>query len=406
MSVYRPLDPSELKFVLADVTVAFTATVTGPLDGTLLDAAFERLAVSEPVLRSRVVQDDRGLVMEAALARPPALEVLDGGEEDYLREVFSRPAADWAVARLLQVRAEESDTVVLVLHHAVADARFVLTLFARLWQTYTDLAEGAAVEPAIDGALPRSVESLLPERWTAGPPEREGRPDPAEPSPYDPPPVAVAPGSRPLAHRLRLSVRETERLAGLATEHGVTVHALVCAALLTAKARAGLAGDRRRLTCRTPIDLRDRVTPPVPGTAATNFISGTLAVVDLPEDGDVVAPARAIREQLREALRLGEPQRLVLDPDRTLRFVLRPCDAVVSNAGAVPDLRVPDGMTVTDVRLLINQVPGNPTFMVMSYGGRLSIEFLLASSAVTADELERFTAAVGELLTGVAAPAG
>ncbi|SDG94602.1 Phthiocerol/phthiodiolone dimycocerosyl transferase C-terminus [Sinosporangium album] len=457
----RYLDPSEAKFALAKVTVTHAATVTGPLDDDLLAAAFDRLTEAEAVLRATIVPEGHGLLLAVSPQAAPTLELVDGGEDDYWNLLYAGLDAARGLVRLVRVREGEQSRVMLTLHHAIADARFGIALFDRLWQIYTDLAHGVALPPPERGhTLPGSIESLLPVRLppallapdpapgreTAGPGatvpgvvpgtgpgavlppappavpatlssavSQAGPPSvpPAAPSPVPPAAPSPAaggapegalpvPGDRPRVGRLVLPEAETRRLLTTASVTRTSLHTLVCAALLTAVARSGLAGARTTLTCRTPIDLRDRVVPKVEPTEATNFISGWITAVDIEDDLAVVA--RSVKRQLDEAIQRGEPHRLVLDPERTLRYILRPCDAVVTNMGRIPEPRLPDGTSVSDVRVLINQPPINPTYVVTTYQGRLSVDVALPPAVAGRDTLDALVAQIGELLAEAATP--
>jgi hypothetical protein len=379
VATQRYLDPSEARFAFANVNVAYTATLDGSVDDTALTAAFEALAVSIPLLRSTIVRDEKGYLLRVSLDKPPALEVADG---DYWDLVFGEPDPAAGVARLVRLNGEQN-TVVLLLHHAVGDARYGLAVFRQLWELYGQITGGAQPEPVVSEVLPGSIESILLGRWTDN--------QPAGPDPVLSAPPSLPAPVRTLTHRIRLSEEDTERLLSI-SDSGTLLHSLVCAALLmsTVKERPSAA------TCRTPVDLRDRLEPRVQPTEATNFISGTISEVLIDAEADIVTLARRIKQQIVTSIKSDEPHRVIVSPARTIEFLMRPVDAVVTNMGEIAEYPVE---SIVDVRFFTSRIPAPRTYFVTRYGGKLSIELALAETETTQEELAKLAGEVAKLLT-------
>lgn len=338
----RPLAPSESLFAAGGLCVGYSVRARGRLDLESLRAGFSVLRQTYPLLSCRMVDTGEGRTAFLDVEEPPLVLVEHGTRSGApLPDIENRTVA-------LHVQCEDAETtwVTLLVHHSVADGPHAMRLLADLWRYGTDIARGLVVQ-AHPQPHPRSLEQLLAERGVTADPM------PALPvvplsrlAPLEPTPTTVA------HPRVELTVAETKALNGIGHEMGVTVNSLASAVLLRAVADTNGA-DVADLCLSYPVGLRRRLVPEVSATETTNAI-GTAFFTPLPGISTLTL-ARMIGEKLAIDLAAGRVQRHYLNTPAFLgavdaAFSHRPGTVLATNWGVIPELSVPDGVTLDDFR--------------------------------------------------------
>lgn len=402
----RALCPVETLYVGQRSRAVLSCAVRGRLDAAALSKAFDTVTEEQPTLRTRITSNDAGYALELlGEAERPRLLLRTGGDEVYGEELNTPLPVGGPLVRavLAGEPGAERHLFVMTVDHTITDGHSAITLHNTLWDRYRALVEGdeAAREfpaPGSDGtdaaaAWPVPVSELLPyadEAETAGYLERrlaETEARPVELVPYDAPrqPDAADPadGHRVEVCRLLLDADRTDGLRRRARDAGVSVHALVGSALLTA-ARSRLDGDGPHvLGCLSPVDLRSRLTPPLSPTVMVAAVTTHLHAVTVGTDTEPLALAGEVGTHLRDAIERGDHFRdMRITPQVPRHPALQTGTVIVTNMGSVPGPRLPGEAEVTDVRL----VPGREQYFpqagrsplmacVVSFDGRLAVEF-------------------------------
>jgi hypothetical protein len=153
---------------------------------------------------------------------------------------------------------------------------------------------------------------------------------------------------------------------------------------LLATARRRLDGDGpRTLGCLSPVDLRSRLSPPVPAAALVPAVTTHLQTLDVTEDPDSLDLARTVHGRLSDFLARGDHFReMRITPEIPRTPALQLATVIATNMGVVPGPRLPEGLRAVDVRLVpareqyFPQAGRSPVMAcVVSFEGRLSIEF-------------------------------
>jgi len=317
----RPLGGNEKAFwrlsEASPLNFAAVAHVRPGLDGDRVRAALVALAARHPLLRAQIELrggDPWFVWPTAAPAVPVDERAVDRAGwqpvvEAELRRVIPWQRAPLARALLLDHGADGA-TLALVLHHAIGDGLgAVHAMRDVLWHAAT-----GAPRSAVSHGPSRAAESALPStaRGLRGGWKRLGllagvvadsrrQGDPLR-----------APVLRPAAPHERtfhleprsFDAATTAALAGRARAAGSSVHGAVGAAMLIGVARAaGLRGERV-VAFGSPINLRDRLSPPI-GEQLGMYLG-------VSQYRDTVSPAtrfwhlaRGIRERITEDLDSG-----------------------------------------------------------------------------------------------------
>lgn len=395
-SVYtRALDPSEKLFADVRNTVAYSVIGNGSIDTEALATAFVALQQSYPVLSGRICatsDNDYDLV----LVPPAAARVrIATGPVDVLPVDEAAVVAEDEVCAVELAQDGDNFRLTLLTHHSVADGMASLRYLQVLCELYTRVVQTGSPGEITVHPLPRSVEQLLAENGIEKQPlavEYE-LPDPRTlppPAPRDPAPREVRRG------RVHLSSERTAALFALGREHGLTVHGTVATAVLLAAADLTGTTGPETFTFMSAVDLRARLNPVVPAEGGTNVLGADHAVVRMDPHSEAYTLGRAVldsiaanlanqrihqgflhqwdmREQTNELLRRGYP-------------VVGDNAVMVTNWGAVPTLRFPDGVRAHDFRGSFGAAMDDDRFaakvnvgvmsmIVTTFDGRLALEY-------------------------------
>ncbi|WP_443046678.1 phthiocerol/phthiodiolone dimycocerosyl transferase family protein [Streptomyces sp. DSM 40750] len=371
-----------------------SCALDGPVDPVALSAAFEAVTAEQPQLLARIVPDGDGHALELLPeAERPRLLMRTGGEESYAEELNTPLTVGGPLTRAVLVTDpdEERHTLLLSIDHVIADGHSAVALLNLVWDRYRELIGGTEAPRPPVAEFPEPISTLLPHSDAAETAKhleqrvgKVGR-HPAELVPYDVKATEEAPEEphRIEVQRLLLDTEQTARLRERARAEGLSVHGLISAALLLAARRRLDGTDPRLLGCLSPVDLRSRLSPPVPADLMVAAVTMHLQVLPVGEESDVLELAREVRDALRDFIDRGAHfQEMRIMPSAREHPTLHLGTVIVTNMGAVSGPRLPEGTRVTDVRLAPareNYFPqaGRSPIMacVATFDGRLAIEF-------------------------------
>jgi hypothetical protein len=399
--MHRALCPVETLYVGQRSRAVLSCALRGPVDVAALSAAFDATTEANPPLRSRIEQDGAGHVLRLlGEDGRPRLVTRTGDETEAYTAELNRPlpvGGPLSRAVLVSAPGGESHLFVLVVDHTVVDGHSGIALHNALWDHYRALVDGEPGAEGADPGLPRwpePVSRLLPPADDADTAKyldgriEEIRRRPVALVPYDVSrPSAGGRETGPDGHievrRLTLDADLTSRLRRTARGAGVSVHALIAATLL-ATARRRLDGNGpRTLGCLSPVDLRSRLSPPLPASAPVPAVTTHLQTLDVSESSEPLQLARTVHGRLSDFLsRKDHFHEMRITPEIPRNPALQLATVIATNMGVVPGPRLPSGLRAVDVRLVparehyFPQAGRSPLMAcVVSFEGRLSIEF-------------------------------
>ncbi|MER7405969.1 protein kinase [Streptomyces sp. NPDC000070] len=390
----RALCPVENLYVAQRSRAVLSCALRGPVDPAALSTVFEAVTAERPTLLTHIVPDGDGQALETLPeAERPRLRVRTGGEEVYAQELNSPLPVGGPLVRAVLVSDpdEERHTLILSFDHVIADGHSGIALLNTVWDRYRGLVGGTEALCTPVTELPVPISTLLPHadaaetaKYLEQRVEETGR-HPVELVPYDVKATGEPPQEphRIEVQRLLLDTGPTARLRARARAEGLSVHGLISAALLIAARRRLDGTGPRFLRCMSPVDLRSRLSPPVPADVMVAAVTAHLQTLPVGEDTDVLELAREAGAGLRDFLDRGDHfQEMRIMPSVPQHPTLQLGTVIVTNMGAVTGPRLPEGTHVTDVRLVparehyFPQAGRSPLMAcVTSFDGRLAIEF-------------------------------
>ncbi|WP_433665859.1 phthiocerol/phthiodiolone dimycocerosyl transferase family protein [Nocardia sp. CA-136227] len=368
--VQRPLTSGESATVRSGTSPIFAVlTVQGSIDSALLERAWESLAMEHPLLRSRIVTDGRGgyvVAVGAAAAEP----VEYSGSEDQLVELLHRR---WAVgdpvAQAILLRGSETCLLGVALHHAVADGRLTVTLLHKLAHRFTLLATAAPLPPI----SARQLETPLEDRLThlrGADTARAASPIGVARLPHPEHGDARESGTFEIRN-IKFTIAETDRVETVAKAWQVSVNSVLSASVITALRSMFDSSGPVPLGIGYPIDLRNRLDPPLPPDAELCCVASWSVILQPTAATSVGECSSAIQEALEHAVAAEAPQRAMANGSSD---TWRTNSVSLSNLGRLELPAAPPGMRFTHTRFMaISPVP-HPAIFVTNTENRLNLD--------------------------------
>ncbi|GHF08200.1 acyltransferase [Amycolatopsis deserti] len=370
-------------------TPAYAVDYTGRVDHSALKQAFEVLCNRHPVLRARTIFEHGRWFLRATPDFRPSMTVLAGDDETLRRAVGEPCDAREEMAQLLLIEdGERGGAVALRANHATLDGRHLTTVFTELWQIYTQLVEGAPVA-AEPGRLPDSNHAVMRDRFR----------EMVDIPPAKPDSLGERPGYSIFQHVIELDERQSSDILRAARVRGLTVHAMLCGIIIETQLSTLVdVSEPVAFTCWSPVDLRNRVTPPVGVTDTTNFLAMHRADIAYSRSTSWHEIGQRLQKDLKAAL--IEKRLRLSDGALTLGSALesRPAEgerldphigsASVSNYGVLPALPTPDDMRITKFHSIADRLgTPYPNFSAFTIDNSLSVINRYRSDYFTEDEV-------------------
>ncbi|MFD9546806.1 hypothetical protein ACFWBG_05455 [Nocardia salmonicida] len=423
MTSRRRISPFESSFFGTGTTIGSVptggmplflgTTVHGVLDPAILRTALDELAAAHPLLRSRVVTDDGvGQFVRDDEFRP-RLDIVEGGEAEYLALVNG--PRDWSdgLFRAYLLRAGLRQQIVLVVHHGISDGRSGFALLGQMWRHYTAHATGIAVpESNSVQALPEAMDTRLAEVVSVAAAEAwldEIRAGAAMMGPEDAPRTLPRDGSdadplgRFAMQRIELSAEETAGLVTVARAHGLSVTSVLAGTALTAFRTRFPESGPLPMFCGYAADVRAEFDPPVPAETVVNFASGAGVLVHATGETTQLELAHAIETGLRAGLDRREPAHFPLaaqlvNDELTAALLSAPPTIAISNIGRLQPHSIPDDIAFVrdDVYAMGPAMP--PKLTTFTIGGRLTLQLEYDTALYRRTHMEKLRLTLVELL--------
>jgi phenolphthiocerol/phthiocerol/phthiodiolone dimycocerosyl transferase len=383
----RPLNYLELAHLNRVVIMA--AEYRGSIDHDAVERAFHSLGQAYPILRATVRGTGQDAIFHVFPDQGPEVLVIDD-VPDVLTKVVELPwDAGLSVADLVHVRGENHGYLALRADHSIVDANAWLGMFRELLRL---LSEDTEATP--NTTLPLPPAELFHQRIGTIPYDRRLFHTAGDP--------ALDGSASLISGYITLAEQETSWLRRTARFYRSSVHGLVCGAILAAQRALADGSDPARMHCVSPVDFRNRVTPPVGLLETTNFLLSYATEVDVSARTSPVMIGQSIKTQMDEILARQEGVRSSAPMTDTLGGNLS--FALVSNLGVIDDFPQPDGMSIVDFRVL-NTVGDTmfPGHYVWTYQGKLTLLYVLTSRFFTQDDADRLAREITEQLLIVGA---
>ncbi|ADG98968.1 hypothetical protein Srot_2531 [Segniliparus rotundus DSM 44985] len=430
----RPLSAVEAPYLVSNVIIGVTADLQGTVDRTVLRAALAALFTEYPVLMGRIEYTETGadLVVEDLNSEAESAVALI--EEETWRE--DSPFTLDPTKRVSQVKiasAGDVSRLSLGIFHGIFDGMASAFIAVRLMWLYVNLLSGKDVEILPSQPTPKSPEQVLKERSVPIGPTGEDRLSGVVWNGVLPLAEALPEGAciwRP-SWLLNLPLDISTDLRELAKAEDISLHSLICGAVLVAErsvhAGADSADQLLPFGLFSPVDMRNRISPPLSPVEVTNFAGVSRVKVQVSANSDIVEIGRLVQEQLRSDIKNGTVLSTLADPAESTGEEMKPSVAtMVSNVGvvALPELLeslAPPNAQWLDIQLITQMdysqlkhvIPSLPEgavlppamgtyYHVYTVGEKLTISLRIVPGSHSPDLLAQIRSSISDLLIAAA----
>lgn len=360
----RPLDKIERRLVGYAPTAV--CKYNGDIDGSALERAWAALCREFPLVKARILQEAGARILVVDDEPVVNFRALDGDLRTVDEFVYGSWKPEEGVAKLALIRGPDlTGNVLMRVDESVFDGRNAYDCLCKLWDLYTATINRADLPLSSHFTLPRPPTEVWAERVKT--PVSFDTDDNVEKE------VELYDVSR---HNIRFDADETSRLVTAAKEYGTSVHAFACGAILAAQRELSGSTAEEPMVCMSPVDLRDRVNPPVEKFETTTFCGTHTAEVMVSRTSDARSLGKQIKDQLDMAIcgrRLPAP---LLNPSQRLGGTIPShlATIMVSNRGRLPGFTTPTELTISEWTGLIPKAPKFPAYGVFTHDDKLNVE--------------------------------
>lgn len=381
-SVIRRLAPSEEMFAQSQTFFGAAVRLSGAVDVDAMSTAFDTLLLAHPVLAGhleRGADDLHDIVVDDLLH--PGIWVVGDGDRTSASMRLDQTAA---LANLRLNLTGGQPELTLYTHHSVTDGQHHIWLLWELFSWYTELLGTGDIDTVDPHPAPQSLEAILEQRGIVKQ-SRSGfeRLMPAMFAHDLPPSTRTGAGGNPAFPTLvpsaicQLTERETEAVVAFSRDYGLSLNAVIGAAILLAEWRVR---DTQTIPIPYlyPVDLRHLVTPPVDATASTNPLGVAVYLATITPDTELAELATDIVETFRNDLADGVIHQSLLhfglqyagSPPGLPEFVM------ATDGGTIPALPTPPNLRVDGLQTELHtaSAAGVDLYATMTFKDRLQIE--------------------------------
>lgn len=370
---------------------------SGCIDIGALNTAFELLCIQYPVLRARTrATPGRGALYVTDDHRP-SIVVRQGGLDALRRAAFDSWSSERSMVRLVVSLDRNGGYVAWRPDHAIADARCGLAMFEELWRIYVAGPRNTGTGRQGSQQLPTAPDELLRSRWRT-----KRQPVPSQVARLN----SGSRDSSDIVRRIRLSKGSTRQILTRAKRHHLSVHALICGAVVEAH-QIESSVPQKKIACISNVDLRNWMMPRVQPTETTNLLGFHRAIIGRNADTDYIAIGREVGAHLRQSL----AERTIYVPTPRLAIPFsetghsedwHKANIGINNWGVISTFARPQGVKWIDFLAVwpSKRSAAFPVYLLYTFQGRLSIECHFPSDYFDSSEARRISARVHRNLVG------
>lgn len=424
MNYHRPLTITEQGTELLNrqngsLNIVTISRIKGEIRGEILQQALNVLQTIHPLLNSRIVGELYHLQFTTEGTEKIPLRVLSqGGDEsweDVVREELNQTIDSSKTllrCRLIHNQALiNTSYLITTVHHGISDGLSCISLQSELLQYYQRIASGKQLDVDYQPALP-SLEELLPE-WMQG---KQGQlqtlwfglklklqmlfhqPEALESEKT----VSIEERRCGMTQRY-LEPKITQKLVKLCREEETTVQGAICAAMLLTVAKKISKGKTRNMnvSCRSYVDLRSRLEPPIAHNNMGILASFLTSFHKIKSHMTFWDLSREVTQNIADSLKRKD----ILKPLMLSRKILEsygdnidasPPTISVTNIGRVNIPAVSGKIALEEISFVPSNVIFGKTFTVAvaTFNDKMIFNFLVSMPSVSQDTMSMLAGGV------------
>ncbi len=327
------------------LNVVIISRIRGDLNEVILRQALDLVQIHHPRLNCRIVGSLNDLRFQTEGTQKIPLRILSELDPEYWKSVVvdelnTKIDSDKVLIRSVLIKTINSNAnyFLTTVHHAIIDAFSGMYLHSEIFSICSKILSKIKLPIISKVSVLPSLEDLLPKIAKVNPQnnQTDKKTRTLEFETYLPNELR----SCGLVHK-KLAPELTQSIIKFAKKENTTVHGVLCAAMLLAVAdKIKIKDENLYLNCRSSVDLRRRLNPPVSDDNIAMVVSALTTFHEIGKDklfGDL---AREVTQQIKEKLKKSEIYDVVLSYKKGTEFLLANPDKVpfsvfITNIGRV-----------------------------------------------------------------------
>lgn len=309
------------------LNVVIISRIRGTLNEEIVRQALDLAQIHHPRLNCRIVGSLDDLRFETENTQKIPLRIVDNLDSEHWKsvaidELNSKIDSEKVLIRSVLVKSGDSNVnhFITTVHHAIIDAISGMYLHSEILSLCHEILRDNKLPTISKLPVLPSLEDLLPKIVTLNPQDKQTdkKIKTLEFEKYLPNELR----SCGLVHK-KLSPELTKRIVSYSKEENTTVHGVLCAAMLLAVAERIKSEDGSLyLSCRSSVDLRRRLNPPVSDENIAMVVSALTSFHEITKDKPFGEVAREVTQQIKEKLKTSEIYNVVLSYNKGTEFLL------------------------------------------------------------------------------------
>jgi len=309
------------------LNVVIISRIRGSLNEEIVRQALDLVQIRHPRLNCRIVGLLDHLHFETENTQQIPLRIVYNVDSEHwqsvaIDELNSQIESEKVLTRSVLVKTANSNInyFITTVHHAIIDAISGIYLHSEIFSICSKILSENKVPsvsklpvlPCLEDLLPKIVKVNSQDKQT------DKKIKTLDFEKYLPNELR----SCGLVHK-KLDPELTKRIVSYSKEENTTVHGVLCAAMLLVVADKIKSEDESLyLNCRSSVDLRRRLTPPISDENIAMVVSALTSFHEIKKDKPFGELAREVTQQIKEKLETSEIYNVVLSYQKGTEFLL------------------------------------------------------------------------------------
>ncbi|MEQ8468462.1 phthiocerol/phthiodiolone dimycocerosyl transferase family protein [Coleofasciculus sp. E1-EBD-02] len=384
------------------LNVVIISKIKGSLSEDVVRQSLDLVQIRHPRLNCRIIGLLDNLHFETEGTQQIPLRVIFSSDPKHWEfiaknELNNQISSDKVLLRAVLIKINNRSNFnyfITTCHHAVIDAISGVHLHSEILNLCYNILSNNQIDSVSKLPVLPSLEDLIPQIFELSFQDKQlnKKPETLEFEKYLPNELR----SCGIVNR-KLEPEFTNRIISSCKKQNTTVHGALCAAMLLTVAETIKGEDRDLyLNCRSSVDLRRRLNPPVSDETIAMVVSALTTFHEIREDKPFWELAREVTQQIKEKLETSELYNVVLSYKKGTEFLLNnpekiPFSVFITNIGRV---RIPSDyglFKLEEISYALSLTAMGSVFAVAvsTFEEKMMLNFIYSLPAISQNKIEK-----------------
>ncbi|CAM2904206.1 Phthiocerol/phthiodiolone dimycocerosyl transferase [Legionella steigerwaltii] len=410
-NILRWLSNSETLFVNFDMPLLAFCQLQGKMTREIIHHAFKALLVQYPVLDCLILgRKDNYFFVKRTNSNHIPIQLIEHVAsrakrqtiiEEVLNSPLNREEALFEVILLLpdtvqNITEKTEFELIIKFHHAIVDVHACVLLLKNLFTSCNLLIQDSTINspknpkievtPPIESYIPPDIKRLNKQDLLKALQQTE--------SAYNPKTLPIQSPNVPQSTLkcdvfvLELSKEQTELIINHCKQNGATVQGALCAGhLLTIRKTINDSKEQFMIACRSVIDLRSLVNPPIDPQSVSATTTGFIGYYKVSPDDSFWDLAKEVVASIQENIQTNTVFKNLLIHKETIEKMDRPVAITVSNAGRIDLPQSFGNLKLINVNFNTSIFMPAPHLVVTTMENKMSLNYLYTKPWLSTEQI-------------------